>query len=85
MSRCRGWAAHLPSRHRPCSVAGTVDEDDGSASVPEARDDGRGITEHVAESGPSNMRGRGHKHGGKLAVLTASGEGTTITWIVPTC
>jgi signal transduction histidine kinase len=46
-------------------------------------DDGRGITEHVAESGLSNMRERAHKHGGKLAVLTAPGEGTTITWIVP--
>ena len=47
-------------------------------------DDGRGIAEHVAESGLGNMRERAHKHGGKLAVLSAPGEGTTITWIVPT-
>jgi len=30
------------------------------------------------------MRERAHKHGGKLAVVSAPGEGTTITWIVPT-
>ena len=47
-------------------------------------DDGRGIADHVAESGLGNMRERAQKHGGKLAVVSAPGEGTTITWIVPT-
>ncbi len=47
-------------------------------------DDGRGIADHVAESGLGNMRERAHKHGGKLVVLSAPGAGTTITWIVPT-
>ena len=47
-------------------------------------DDGRGIADHVAESGLSNMRERAHKHGGRLTVVSAPGEGTTITWIVPT-
>ena len=47
-------------------------------------DDGRGIAGRVAESGLGNMRERAHKHGGKLAVDSTPGEGTTITWIVPT-
>ena len=46
-------------------------------------DDGRGISDHVTESGLSNMRERAHKHGGKLAVHSAPGQGTTVTWIVP--
>jgi two-component system, NarL family, sensor histidine kinase DevS len=47
-------------------------------------DDGRGLSDHVNESGLGNMRERAHKHGGKLAVHTAPGQGTTVTWIVPT-
>jgi signal transduction histidine kinase len=46
-------------------------------------DDGRGIPDHVVESGLGNMRERAHKHGGKLSVTSAPGQGTTITWIVP--
>jgi len=47
-------------------------------------DDGRGIREDVAESGLGNMRERAHKFGGKLVVVSAPGQGTTITWVVPT-
>jgi signal transduction histidine kinase len=46
-------------------------------------DDGRGIPDHVVESGLGNMRERAHKHGGKLSVTSAPGQGTTITWVVP--
>jgi len=46
-------------------------------------DDGRGMPEHVAEGGLGNMRERAHKHGGKLSVDSAPGQGTAITWIVP--
>ena len=46
-------------------------------------DDGRGIPDHVVESGLGNMRERAHKHGGTLSVTSAPGQGTTISWIVP--
>ena len=46
-------------------------------------DDGAGIPADITEGGLGNMRDRAYKHGGKLSVTSAPGEGTTITWIVP--
>jgi signal transduction histidine kinase len=46
-------------------------------------DDGAGIPADISEGGLGNMRDRAYKHGGKLSVTSAPGEGTTITWIVP--
>ena len=46
-------------------------------------DNGRGMDEGVRESGLGNMRERAVKHGGDVAVESASGSGTTVTWTVP--
>ncbi len=47
-------------------------------------DDGRGLAEHVQESGLRNMRERAERRGGSLLVESAPGRGTTLTWSVPT-
>ena len=47
-------------------------------------DDGRGLAEHVHESGLRNMRERAERRGGSLLVESAPGQGTTLTWSVPT-
>ena len=46
-------------------------------------DDGRGLDEHVQESGLRNMRERAERRGGTLVVESAPGAGTTLTWSVP--
>jgi len=46
-------------------------------------DNGQGFDSQVLESGLSNMRERAHKHGGALAITSAPGVGTTVTWTVP--
>jgi signal transduction histidine kinase len=79
-----GEALTNASRHAEATrveVSLTVGDDEINLTVV---DDGRGIADHVIESGLGNMRERAHKHGGKLAVHTAPGQGTTVTWIVPT-
>jgi signal transduction histidine kinase len=78
-----GEALTNASRHAEATrveVSLTVGDDEINLTVV---DDGRGIADHVIESGLGNMRERAHKHGGKLAVHTAPGQGTTVTWIVP--
>ncbi len=47
-------------------------------------DDGRGLGGHVHESGLRNMRERAERRGGSLLVESAPGQGTTLTWSVPT-
>jgi signal transduction histidine kinase len=46
-------------------------------------DDGQGMDLEAPQSGLDNMRKRAVKHGGDVAVESASGSGTTVTWTVP--
>jgi signal transduction histidine kinase len=55
----------------------------GDDVVVSVADDGKGLDEHVPESGLRNMRERAERRGGTLTVRTALGEGTTVTWSVP--
>ena len=47
------------------------------------RDDGRGLPEHVVESGLSNMRQRAERRGGGLEVVSSHDAGTRLVWSVP--
>ena len=56
----------------------------GDGVVLAVADDGRGLPERVHESGLRNMRERAERRGGSLQVESAPGQGTTLTWSVPT-
>jgi signal transduction histidine kinase len=56
----------------------------GEEIVLRVADDGRGLGGHVHESGLRNMRERAERRGGSLRVESAPGQGTTLTWSVPT-
>lgn len=47
------------------------------------RDNGRGLPQDAIESGLANMRQRAERLGGECSVTTATGEGTTVEWWVP--
>jgi signal transduction histidine kinase len=55
----------------------------GDEVVLRVADDGRGLDDHVHESGLRNMRERAERRGGTFLVESARGEGTTLTWSVP--
>ena len=56
----------------------------GDQIVLRVADDGRGLGGQVHESGLRNMRERAERRGGSLLVESAPGQGTTLTWSVPT-
>ena len=56
----------------------------GADIVLRVADDGRGLPPDVRESGLGNMRRRAEELGGRCEVRSAPGEGTTLTWVVPT-
>ena len=47
------------------------------------QDDGKGLPEHVVESGLANMRQRAERLGGRCVVSSTAGSGTTVEWSVP--
>jgi len=47
------------------------------------RDDGRGMPEHVLESGIANLRERARARGGSLEIVRPRNGGTTMEWRVP--
>jgi signal transduction histidine kinase len=47
------------------------------------RDDGKGISEDMVESGLKNMRDRAQSYGGTLTLDSKPGQGTALTWAVP--
>ncbi|NPC96892.1 GAF domain-containing sensor histidine kinase [Nocardioides sp. zg-DK7169] len=55
----------------------------GAEIVLRVADDGRGLPPDVRESGLGNMRRRAEELGGRCEVRSAPGEGTTLTWVVP--
>ena len=55
----------------------------GERIVLTVSDDGRGMPDGVAESGLRNMRERAERLGGTLAIVSAPGTGTRLTWSVP--
>ena len=55
----------------------------GDQIVLRVADDGQGLDAKVHESGLRNMRERAERRGGTLVVESAPGEGTTLTWSVP--
>jgi signal transduction histidine kinase len=77
-----GEALSNTSRHAEASaveVLITV----GAEVALRVSDNGKGMQEEVLESGLGNMRQRAIKHGGRFAVHSESGAGTTVTWAVP--
>jgi signal transduction histidine kinase len=48
------------------------------------RDDGRGLDHAVRRSGLTNLRIRAERRGGEFAVTGPPGQGTELTWSVPT-
>lgn len=70
------------SRHAEASAVEVVLEA-GDRIVLTVRDDGRGVSGAVAESGLANIRARAEQRGGTLAVESAPGSGTTLVWSVP--
>ncbi|WP_300680360.1 GAF domain-containing sensor histidine kinase [Nocardioides sp.] len=47
------------------------------------RDDGRGIGEHVTESGLANLRARAQARGGSMSLCRPEPGGTTLEWRAP--
>ena len=56
----------------------------GDQIVVQVTDDGKGMAEDILESGLGNMRQRATKHGGTFEVRSEPGQGTSVTWSVPT-
>ena len=77
-----GEALSNASRH---AEAGTVEVvlEAGERIVLTISDDGRGVPDGVVESGLRNMRERAARRGGTLAIVSAPGTGTRLTWSVP--
>ena len=77
-----GEAFSNASRH---AEAGTVEVvlEAGERIVLTISDDGRGVPDGVVESGLRNMRERAARRGGTLAIVSAPGTGTRLTWSVP--
>ena len=77
-----GEALSNASRH---AEAGTVEVvlEAGERIVLTISDDGRGVPDGVVESGLRNMRERATRRGGTLAIVSAPGTGTRLTWSVP--
>jgi len=78
-----GEALSNASRHAHASSVDVVVSVDADRVVVCVSDDGRGMRSGVPESGLANMRARAHQRGGTLAVESAPGRGTTVTWSVP--
>jgi signal transduction histidine kinase len=78
-----GEALSNASRHsRASRVEVLVSVFEGQVVI-EVSDNGRGMAADVLESGLANMRERAHKRGGSLEIRSATGVGTTVTWMVP--
>ena len=77
-----GEALSNASRH---AEAGTVEVvlEAGERIVLTISDDGQGMPDGVVESGLRNMRERAARRGGTLAIVSAPGTGTRLTWSVP--
>ncbi|WP_166134390.1 GAF domain-containing sensor histidine kinase [Nocardioides ochotonae] len=78
-----GEALSNASRHAEAQGV-EIDLAAGADIVLRVADDGRGLPPDVRESGLGNMRRRAEELGGRCEVRSAPGEGTTLTWIVPT-
>jgi signal transduction histidine kinase len=70
------------SRHAEASSVQVVLEA-GDQVVLTVRDDGRGMSGAVAESGLANIRARAEQRGGTLVVESAPQGGTALVWTVP--
>ncbi|GAA4098731.1 GAF domain-containing protein [Nocardioides kongjuensis] len=71
------------SRHAEATAVQVVLEA-GDEVVLTVRDNGRGMSGAVAESGLANIRARAEQRGGSLTVETGAGGGTALVWAVPT-
>ena len=78
-----GEALSNASRHADASTVEVLIAA-GDQIVVQVTDDGKGMAEGVLESGLGNMRQRAAKHGGTFEVRSESGQGTSVTWAVPT-
>ena len=70
------------ARHAAASSV-AVELSVGDGLLLRVADDGRGMAAEVAESGLSNMRRRAEARGGRLAIDSSPGFGTTLSWWVP--
>lgn len=70
------------SRHAEATAVQVVLEA-GERVVLTVRDNGRGMSGAVAESGLANIRARAEQRGGTLVVESANGRGTALVWSVP--
>jgi signal transduction histidine kinase len=77
-----GEALSNAARHADASAVHVV-LSAGDRVVVTITDDGRGLPDHVHESGLANMRERAQQRGGSLIVESAAGAGTRLTWAVP--
>ncbi|WP_182380722.1 GAF domain-containing protein [Nocardioides sp. WS12] len=71
------------TRHAEANAIEVVVDVSGHDVVLTVRDDGRGISGTGSESGLANIRVRAEQRGGTLAVDSAPGQGTALTWTVP--
>lgn len=71
------------SRHAEATAVSVVLEV-GELVVLTVRDDGRGMSGTIVESGLANIRARAEQRGGRLTVESSPGTGTALTWSVPT-
>lgn len=70
------------SRHAEATAV-QVALEAGDRIVLTVRDNGRGMSGAVAESGLANIRARAEQRGGSLSVETGAGGGTALVWSVP--
>ncbi|EON24787.1 GAF domain-containing protein [Nocardioides sp. CF8] len=78
-----GEALANASRHSEATAVEVVLSAGDEVSLV-VRDNGRGLSGAVAESGLANIRHRAEQCGGTFDVESGAGEGTTLRWAVPT-
>ena len=71
------------SKHAEARVVSVV-VSAGNRLVLTVTDDGKGLPEGVVESGLANIRERAALRGGTFDVVSSPGQGTKVTWAVPT-